>query len=111
MGCGAGAPLGKLSQATPGLPEDASPAGPSRPFGSLGSALRTCCACSLVPKSEQSRSPGEGLLAGLGAVPLLAPLPALLVALLFALAAVCRSPRLHLAGLVLGVLYVLGGAF
>lgn len=44
-----------------------------------------------------------------GAVPLLAPLPALLVALLFALAAVRRSPRLHLAGLVLGVLYVVAG--
>ena len=44
-----------------------------------------------------------------GAVPLLAPLPVLLVALLFALAAVRRSPRLHLAGLVLGVLYVAAG--
>jgi hypothetical protein len=40
-----------------------------------------------------------------GAVPLLAPLPALLVAFLFTLAAVLRSPFLRLAGLLLGVLY------
>jgi hypothetical protein len=42
-----------------------------------------------------------------GVVPLLAPLPALLVGLLFALATVRRSPLLRLAGLSLGVLYVL----
>lgn len=45
----------------------------------------------------------------MGAIPLLAPLPALLVALLFALAAIRRSPLLRLAGLLLGVLYVLAG--
>lgn len=44
-----------------------------------------------------------------GAVPLLAPLPALLVALLFALAAVRRSLLLRQAGLVFGTLYVLAG--
>lgn len=44
-----------------------------------------------------------------GAIPLLAPLPALLVALLFALAAVRQSPLLRLAGLVLGSLYVFVG--
>lgn len=44
-----------------------------------------------------------------GAVPLLAPLPALLVGLLFALAAVRRSPLLCLAGLVLGALYAVAG--
>lgn len=55
------------------------------------------------PKS----SPGTTRAAG--AVPLLAPLPALLVALLFALAAVRRSPQLHLAGLLLGGLYVVAG--
>ncbi|MBA3390623.1 MAG: hypothetical protein H0U02_14920 [Rubrobacter sp.] len=44
-----------------------------------------------------------------GVVPLLAPLPALLVGLLFALAAVRRSPLLRLAGLSLGGLYVLAG--
>ncbi len=36
-------------------------------------------------------------------------MPALLVALLFALAAVLRRLRLRLAGLSLGVLYVLAG--
>jgi hypothetical protein len=40
-------------------------------------------------------------------IPLLAPLPALLVALLFALVAVRRSPLLRLAGLFLGGLYAL----
>lgn len=45
----------------------------------------------------------------MGAVPLLAPLPALLVALLFALASVRRSLLFRLAGLSLGVLYVLAG--
>ena len=44
-----------------------------------------------------------------GAVPLLAPLPALLVALLFALTAVRRGPLLRLAGLSLGVLYAVAG--
>ncbi|HVF01092.1 MAG TPA: hypothetical protein VNA27_07105 [Rubrobacteraceae bacterium] len=44
-----------------------------------------------------------------GAAPLLAPLPALLVALLFALAAVRRSALLRLAGLSLGVLYAVAG--
>ncbi len=44
-----------------------------------------------------------------GAIPLLAPLPALLVALLFALAAVRWSPLLRLSGLVLGTLYVFAG--
>ena len=44
-----------------------------------------------------------------GAVPLLAPLPALLVALLFALAAVRRGPLLRLAGLSLGILYAVAG--
>lgn len=44
-----------------------------------------------------------------GAVSLLAPLPALLVALLFALAAVRRSPPLRLAGLCLGTLYAVAG--
>ena len=44
-----------------------------------------------------------------GAVSLLAPLPVLLVALLFALAAVRRSPLLRLAGLSLGSLYALAG--
>lgn len=44
-----------------------------------------------------------------GAIPLLAPLPALLVGLLFALAAVRRSPLLRLAGLSLGTLYVVAG--
>lgn len=46
---------------------------------------------------------------GTGAVPLLAPLPALLVALLFALAAVRRSTLLRLAGLCLGTLYAAAG--
>lgn len=44
-----------------------------------------------------------------GAVPLLVPIPALLVALLFALAAVRQSPQLHAAGLLLAVLYALAG--
>ena len=44
-----------------------------------------------------------------GAIPLLTPLPALLVAFLFALAAVRGSPLLRLAGLVLGSLYVFAG--
>ena len=44
-----------------------------------------------------------------GAIPLLAPLPALLVALLFALAAVRRSAPLRVAGLSLGVLYTVAG--
>jgi hypothetical protein len=45
----------------------------------------------------------------MGAVPLLAPLPAVLVGLLFALAAVRRSVLLRLAGLSLGILYALAG--
>ncbi len=44
-----------------------------------------------------------------GAIPLLAPLPAFVVGLLFALAAVRRSLLLRLVGLSLGVLYVLAG--
>lgn len=44
-----------------------------------------------------------------GAIPLLAPLPALLVALVYALAAVRRSILLRLAGLFLGTLYALTG--
>jgi hypothetical protein len=44
-----------------------------------------------------------------GMSPLLMPLPALLVALLFALAAVRRSALLRLAGLFLGSLYALAG--
>lgn len=44
-----------------------------------------------------------------GAVPLFALLPALLVALLFALAAVRRSALLRLAGLCLGTLYAAAG--
>lgn len=44
-----------------------------------------------------------------GAIPLLAPLPALVVGLLFALAAVRRSALLRLAGLFLVNLYVLAG--
>lgn len=44
-----------------------------------------------------------------GAVPLLAPLPVLLVGLLFALAAVRRSALLRLAGLCLGTLYAAAG--
>jgi hypothetical protein len=43
------------------------------------------------------------------AIPLLAPLPALLVALLFALAAVRRCPLLRLARLFLGSLCTIGG--
>ena len=45
----------------------------------------------------------------LGEIPLLAPLPALLVALMFAVAAVRRSSLLRLAGLFLGGMYVLTG--
>ena len=44
-----------------------------------------------------------------GAIPLLAPLPALLVALLFALGAVRRSALLRSAGLLLGVMYAFVG--
>lgn len=44
-----------------------------------------------------------------GGIPLLAPLPALLVALLFALAAVRRSVLLRLAGLCLGTFYAVAG--
>ena len=44
-----------------------------------------------------------------GAVPLLASLPALLVAFLFALGAVRRGALLRSAGLLLGVLYALAG--
>lgn len=40
-----------------------------------------------------------------GAAPLLAPLPTLLVAFLFALVTILRGPFLRLAGLLLGVLY------
>ena len=44
-----------------------------------------------------------------GAIPLLALLPALVMALLFALAAVRRSLLLRIAGLSLGILYVFVG--
>ena len=44
-----------------------------------------------------------------GVVPLLAPVRAVVVALLFALAAVRGSLPLRLAGLCLGVLYALAG--
>lgn len=44
-----------------------------------------------------------------GAIPLLSLFPALLVALVYALAAVRRSILLRLVGLFLGTLYVLAG--
>ncbi len=44
-----------------------------------------------------------------GAIPLLAPLPELLVTLLFAVSAVRSSPLLRLAGIASGSIYVFAG--
>jgi hypothetical protein len=50
----AGSPYGYTSQATPAVPSEAVPIGPSNPLGSLGSRLSSACASACELKLAQS---------------------------------------------------------
>jgi len=52
----AGSPYGYTSQATPAVPSEAVPIGPSNPLGSLGSRLSSACASACELKLAQSNS-------------------------------------------------------